>query len=62
LLAEHPKMGRDRSEIVPGVHSFPVGSYLIFYHQIAQAIEIIRVLHGSRNLDISRLSLIPVKN
>jgi toxin ParE1/3/4 len=62
LLAEHPKMGRDRSEIVPGVRSFPVGSYLIFYHQIAQAIEIIRVLHGARNLDVIEFESDPPEN
>jgi hypothetical protein len=35
LMAEHPKMGRDRSQIqiLPDVRSFPVGSYLIFYHE-----------------------------
>src|SRR5260370_40960759 len=52
LLAEHPKIGGDRSEIVPGGRSFHIGSYLIFYYEIAHAIEIIRVLHGARKLDI----------
>ena len=40
-----------RSDIVPGVRSFPVGNYLIFYRETGQGIEIIRVLHGARNLD-----------
>ena len=62
LLAEHPKMGRDRSEIVLGVRSFPVGSYLIFYRETAQAIEIIRVLHGARNLDIITFESDPPEN
>jgi len=51
VLGQYPKMGRDRSDIVPGVRSFPVGSYLIFYRETGQGIEIIRVLHGARNLD-----------
>ena len=51
MLGEHPKMGRDRSDIVPGVHSSPVGNYLIFYRETSHGVEIIRVLHGARNLD-----------
>ena len=52
VLGQYPKMGRDRSDIVPGVRSFPVGNYLIFYREISQGVEIIRVLHGARNLDL----------
>ena len=51
VLGQYPKIGRDRSNIVPGVRSFPVGNYLIFYREISQGVEIIRVLHGARNLD-----------
>ena len=50
VLGQYPKMGQDRSDIVPGVRSFPVGNYLIFYREISQGVEIIRVLHGARNL------------
>jgi toxin ParE1/3/4 len=51
VLGQYPKIGPDRSNIVPGVRSFPVGNYLIFYREISQGVEIIRVLHGARNLD-----------
>jgi toxin ParE1/3/4 len=27
-----------------------VGSYLIFYRQVAEGVEIVRVLHGARSL------------
>lgn len=30
-LAESPEMGRRREELGPGLRSFPVGRYLIFY-------------------------------
>ncbi|HLP91141.1 MAG TPA: type II toxin-antitoxin system RelE/ParE family toxin [Nostocaceae cyanobacterium] len=46
-------MGRSRYELLPGLRSFPVGSYLIFYFPINQSIEVIRVLHGAR--DIAKL-------
>jgi toxin ParE1/3/4 len=51
VVGQYPKIGRDRSDIVPDVRSFPVGNYLIFYRETGQGIEIIRVLHGARNLD-----------
>ena len=50
LLAVHPEAGRRRDEIAPGVRSFPVGSYVIFYRQLPGTVGIARVLHGSRDL------------
>ncbi len=31
MIAENPLVGRSRPELGPGLRSFPVGSYLIFY-------------------------------
>lgn len=50
-LARHPNMGRSREELDEGLRSFPVGRYVIFYRIIPEGIEIIRVLHGSRDLN-----------
>jgi toxin ParE1/3/4 len=50
LLAEFPGMGPMRDEFSPGLQSYPVGKYLIFYRKMKGGIEIIRVLHGARNL------------
>jgi toxin ParE1/3/4 len=50
-LARHPHMGRSRDELEVSFRSFPVGRYLIFYRVIPGGIEIIRVLHGSRDLN-----------
>jgi toxin ParE1/3/4 len=50
ILAENPGMGRKRDELLPGLRSFPVGSYLIFYYPINQGIEVIRVFHGARDI------------
>jgi toxin ParE1/3/4 len=33
-----------------GLRSFPVGDYLVFYREADQGIEIVRVLHGSRDI------------
>jgi toxin ParE1/3/4 len=50
LLAEAPRLGRVRADLAPGLRSFPLGNYLIFYRQLDDGIEIVRILHGSRDL------------
>jgi toxin ParE1/3/4 len=49
-LLANPKMGRERIDIAPLVRSFPVSNYLIFYRLIEEGIEIVRVIHGARNI------------
>lgn len=49
-LAEFPELGRRRDELFNGLRSWPVGSYLIFYIASADAILIVRILHGARDL------------
>lgn len=50
LLAQFSEMGRRREELAPGLRSFPVGSYIIFYRGRADGIQVIRVLHAARDL------------
>jgi toxin ParE1/3/4 len=50
-LARFTNMGRNRDELHPGLQSFPVGKYLIFYMPINGGIEIVRVLHGMMDID-----------
>jgi toxin ParE1/3/4 len=47
----YPASGRLRDELRPGVRSFPVGSYVVFYRAVAGTIEVLRVLHESRDID-----------
>ena len=51
LLAAQPIIGRSRSELAPGMRSFPVGRYLIFYAPLEDGIDVVRVLHGARDID-----------
>lgn len=51
ILATQPQMGRARDGLIPGLRSFPVGRYLIFYTMLPDGIEIVRVLHSARDLD-----------
>jgi toxin ParE1/3/4 len=50
LLADNPRLGPTRPDIAPELRYFPVGSYLILYREIAQGIEVVRVIHGARRL------------
>jgi toxin ParE1/3/4 len=51
LLATYPASGRRRDELRPDVRSFPVGSYVVFYREVGDTIEVLRVLHGSHDID-----------
>ena len=52
LLAQYPHMGRRRDDdLRPGVRSFPVEKYVIFYQVQDAGVFILRVLHGSRDIE-----------
>ena len=50
LLANSPELGIQRDEYCR-LHKFPVDSYLIFYQPSQTGIDVIRILHGSRDID-----------
>ena len=50
LLSEQPRLGPARPDIALELRYFPVGSYLIFYREIDNGIEVVRVVHGDRRL------------
>ena len=45
FLAENPAAGRSREDLRPGLRSFPVGQYLIFYVPFDKSILISRIVH-----------------
>ncbi|MGO8765667.1 MAG: type II toxin-antitoxin system RelE/ParE family toxin [Limisphaerales bacterium] len=49
-LAVMPLMGRQREELSPRLRSFPVSRYVIFYRPMENGVEIVRALHGARDL------------
>jgi toxin ParE1/3/4 len=51
LLAGQPMMGRARGELAPAVRSFPFGRYVVFYAPLDDGIDVVRVLHGARDID-----------
>jgi toxin ParE1/3/4 len=44
-------MGRRREELAPGLRSFAMGLYLIFYMPMTNGVDIVRVLHGFRDIE-----------
>lgn len=51
MLAQFPNMGRKRDELHIGLRSFPIKPYIIFYSQIPEGLEIVRILHQSRDIE-----------
>lgn len=49
-LARRPNIGRERPELLAGLRSIPVGRYVVFYIPHLRGIEVVRVLHGARDL------------
>ena len=49
-LAKRPRLGRSRPELMPDVRSLTIGRYVIFYLPRVRGIEVVRVLHGSRDI------------
>jgi len=50
LYALQPRMGTKRDDLAPGLRSFPVGSYMIFYRIVSDGIQLVRALHGNRDV------------
>src|SRR5262245_49849513 len=53
LLAGALALGRRRPELGRDLRSFVADSYVLFYHPLpgGSGIELVRVLHGARDLD-----------
>lgn len=51
LWATQPMMGRARDELSPGIRSLAFGRYVVFFEPLPNGIDVVRVLHGSRDLD-----------
>ena len=51
VLSRQPGSGRRREELASGIQSFPFGRYIIFYRAVTSGIEIVRVLHGARDIE-----------
>jgi toxin ParE1/3/4 len=55
MLGSNPYAGRNRDEVKQGLRSFPVGEYLILYIIGKSKVEIVRVVHGRRDLSVLKI-------
>jgi toxin ParE1/3/4 len=46
----HPLTGEARNDLAPGLRIFSVGNYIVVFREIPQGIEVVRVMHGARDL------------
>lgn len=49
-LARHPHSGPARDDIMPGLRHLRLGPYLLLYRIHADAVEILRIQHGRRQI------------
>jgi toxin ParE1/3/4 len=49
-LAEHPLLGPARPDIARDLRYLVFDNYLVLYRVLDDAVEVVRVLHGARNL------------
>lgn len=48
--AERPESFPARDDLAPGLRAARHGRYLIFFQKVADEIQVVRVIHGARNL------------
>lgn len=51
LLADNPGTGRRRDNLQSNLRSVSEGNYVIFYQAIPSGIELVRILHSSRDIE-----------
>ena len=50
-------MGRQRDELMPDLRSFPAWRYVVYDLASADGIELVRVLHGARDIGLADIGL-----
>ena len=49
-LSENPRLGPARPDLAADLRYFPVGRYVLLYREIPGGVEIVRCVHGARDL------------
>ena len=50
LHASRPQLGETATEYAPNLRHFTVWNYAVFYRPLDDGIELIRIIHGSRDI------------
>jgi len=51
FLARFPELGERRDDLAPSIRCFSVGNYALFYRQVDDGVEIVRMVSGARNFE-----------
>lgn len=51
MLAGHPELGQERSDLGEGLRCITAGSYVLMYRPTADEILLVRVVHSARDID-----------
>lgn len=51
VLRDYPQMGREQDRLLLNLRSVTVKGYIIFYQPFEDGVEILRVLHGARDVE-----------
>jgi toxin ParE1/3/4 len=50
FTASQPRTGRPRNDLGSGIRSAVVGQYIIFFRATSDGIDVLRVIHGPRDI------------
>jgi toxin ParE1/3/4 len=50
LHAAHPQIGASAEECATNLRQFTVWNYAVFYRPVEDGIEVIRIIHGARDI------------
>jgi toxin ParE1/3/4 len=51
LIAEAPTIGRNCDHVRQGYRKYPVGSHVLFYREIDDGVDVVRILHQRMDFD-----------
>ncbi len=51
VLAANPEMGEDCSKLAIGLRRTSVGNYVVLFRPRSDRVEIVRVIHGARDVE-----------
>jgi toxin ParE1/3/4 len=51
LTSDFPGIERSYAELIPGLRGFIVNDYVVFYIVIGEAVQILRIVNGYRDLE-----------
>lgn len=51
-LTENSEAGVKCDDLLPGLRSFPYAKYMLYYRVKNNTLELVRILHGSRDLGL----------